>query len=216
MTGYIQFMIELGPFTQVACFLDCCRVREKSVGCNNPQIKNVKPGGMSGSAEAFYAYATEFDNLAFEAEVNSGGPVRGHFTRALMEGLRGAAAGPSPGVTPRNLAGYVDRRTTELAAANSQKQKVYIPGAPVNESSWIFGKYPATYKVQINISSGLTGPVSIHGPTGKTIASGLRPGTVWKEPLEPAWHLIKDQGSGREKSFRVMPQKDLEVQIEQF
>jgi hypothetical protein len=216
MTGYVTFFVELGRFTQVACFLDCCRVREKSIGCNGPQVKNVKPGAGAGTTEIFYAYATEFDNLAYEAAINSGGPVRGHFTRALMEGLRGAAAGPSPGAGYAKLAGYVDRRTTELATLNGQKQRAYIPQVPRNEAAWTFGNYPPTYTVQINLSNGLTGPITVQGPTGKAIASGLQPGTSWKQPLEPAWHVVKDVGSGQEKQFRVIPQKDSEVQIEQF
>ncbi len=216
MNGYVQFMVELGQFKQVVCFLDCCRVREKGIGCKTPQVGNVKPGEGSGSVVPFFAFATTFENLAYEAEVNSGGPVRGHFTRALMEGLRGAAAGPSPGATPSKLAGYVERRTTELAILNKQTQKVSIPGVPREESEWIFGSYPTTYTVQVNLSDQLTGPVTIQGPTGKIIASGLRPGTSWKQPLEPAWHAIKDEGTGQRKEIRVIPQKDDEVQIEQF
>jgi hypothetical protein len=216
MKGYVTFFSELGRFTQVACFLDCCRIREISIGCNGPQVKNVKPGGGAGATEVVYAYATEFDNLAYEAAINSGGPVRGHFTRALMEGLRGAAAGPSPGAGYARLAGYVKRRTTELATLNGQKQKAYIPMSPLEEESWTFGKYPPTYLVQINLSNGLTGPIAIQGPTGKVIASGLQPGTRWKEPLEPAWHIVKDVGSGKEKQFRVIPQKNSEVQNEDF
>jgi hypothetical protein len=216
MNGYIKFMVELGQFKQVACFLDCCRVREKGIGCKTPQVGNVKPREGAGEAIPFFAFATQFDNLAYEAEVSSGGHVRGHFTRALMEGLRGAAAGPAPGAALLKLAGYVDRRTSELAILNKQTQKVSIPTVPREEAEWIFGNYPATYAVQINLSSGLTGPISIYGPTNKTIASGLRPGTTWKQPLEPAWHIIKDESTGTMKEIRVTPQKDGEVQIEQF
>jgi hypothetical protein len=216
MNGYVKFVVELGHFTQVACFLDCCRVRERSIGCNNPLVKNVKPGSGAGSVERFFAYATEFDNLAYEAEVNSGGPVRGHFTRALMEGLRGAAAGPSPGASPARLAGYVDRRTMELATLNNRKQKVHIPSVPRDEAQWMFGNYPATYTVQIEFSQNLVGPISLQGPTGQVIARGTRPESSWKQPLEPAWHIIKDHGTGREKRFRVMPRTDSEVQIERF
>jgi hypothetical protein len=216
MNGYVQFLVELGQFSQVVCFLDCCRVREKSIGCNGPLVKNVKPASTAGSVETFFAFATEFDNLAYEAEVNSGGPVRGHFTRALMEGLRGAAAGPSRGAGPAKLAGYVDRRTAELATQNNQKQKVHIPSVPRDEATWMFGNYPATYTVQIVFSNDLVGPISLAGPRGNEIARGAKPESSWKLPLEPAWHVMKDHGTGREKQFRVIPQPNSEVQVEQF
>ena len=215
MQGYVQFVVELGAFSQVVCFLDCCRVRNISIGCLAPQVGNVKPADKI--ADPFIAYATEFNNLAFEAEVNSGGPVRGHFTRALMEALRGAAAGPSPGVSPSRLAGYVKRRTAELASQHEQEQKVHIPLVPAEEEEWMFGSYPQGYMVEIIFSKeGLVGPITLTGPTGKEITRGTKPEPLWRQPLEPAWHVIKDHGTGREKQFRVVPLKDSEVQVEQF
>jgi hypothetical protein len=214
MKGYVKFLVELGAFSQVVIFLDCCRVRNISIGCLAPQVGNVKPADELG--ETFIAYATEWNNLAFEAEVNSGGPVRGHFTRALMEALRGAAAGPVAGAPPSRLAGYVNRRTAELATQSGQRQKAHIPNVPADEAKWIFGNYPATYTVEIVFSPGLVGPISLTGPTGQEIARSTKPDPKWKQPLEPAWHLIKDHGTAREKKFRVIPKKDSEVQIEQF
>jgi len=213
LNGYLKFVVELGHFQQVACFLDCCRVRQVSIGCNPPQIKNVKPAANAGSVVTFLAYATEFDNLAYEAEVQQTGIVRGHFTRALMEALRGAATGPSRGVLPSRLAGYVDRRTAELAKDKQQHQKASIPSVPTDEANWIFGNYPPKHNVEISFSAG-RGDVLLEDPYGHEIQRGPAKTGPWQLKLDAALHLLTDLATKDVNPFRVKGTE--EVQHEHF
>lgn len=215
LTGYVTFVVELGRFQQVAVFLDCCRARQVEIYCNPPMVTNIKPAPGAGQVESFTAYATEFDNLAYEAAIGPGGPVRGHFTRALMEALRGAAAGPQRGVQPGRLAGYVGRRTTELATDSGHNQKAHIPSLPVNQSNWIFGDYaPAAYNLRIEFDPRRGGEVSLEDSAGVTLGTRNVAAGPWDLNLEPALYSLVDRATGEEKAFRVRPAK--EVQVERF
>jgi hypothetical protein len=68
-------------------------------------------------------------NKAYEGPVQnapSGVNVRGYFTRALLEGLRGAAAVNPCGVPASELKKYLERRTPELALADGIGQEPEI------------------------------------------------------------------------------------------
>jgi hypothetical protein len=213
LKGYLKYIVELGHFQQVACFLDCCRVRQVSIGCNPPQIGNVKPAENAGAVVTFEAYATEFENLAYEAEENQGGPVRGHFTRALLEALRGGAAGPGRGVMPSRLAGYVNRRTTELATGQGQNQKAYIPSVPADEANWIFGNYPAEHDVEISFKPERAGTVLLEDPFRREIRRGAAREGPWQLRLEAALHLLTDLTTSETKPFWVKPNGQVQHEL---
>ena len=130
-TGYLGRIIESGFFEQVFFFLDCCRNRIPGTGGAGPYFGNVKPAAATASCESLVCYATEFDTPAYEAEVASKSPsassldnnlVRGFFTVALINGLKGAAANKEGTVTVNSLKDFLRDNLPLLAKKEKKKQ----------------------------------------------------------------------------------------------
>lgn len=121
MEAYLRVIQESGLFGEIFFFLDCCRVRKISAEGHKPNIAWPKPATDTGAVQYMVGFATEYQNLAYEAELQPGGTdetqVRGLFTTALLEALNGSAARPEGGVTLAQLCATVSLRTTELVKA---------------------------------------------------------------------------------------------------
>lgn len=121
MEAYLRVIQESGLFGEIFFFLDCCRVRKINAEGHKPNITWPKPATDSGTVQYLVGFATEYQNLAYEAEMQPGGTdetqVRGLFTTALLEALNGEAARPEGGVTLAQLCSTVSLRTIELVKA---------------------------------------------------------------------------------------------------
>src|SRR6202008_593202 len=130
----------------------------------------------SGRCKQFQAEAAEFTNKAYEAAAETQGAlaplVRGYFTRALLAGLRGAAAIPTGGVPATNLKGYLEREVPRLALIDGYVQEPEIAnGLPANPEP-VFG----TAKPGGPPPSGKPGggsPVSPVSPRGPLLPADL-------------------------------------------
>lgn len=145
---YLDVLLTSGKFREVVMFLDCCRVRMVAAEGQGPANPNLVPGAKSGKSRSFLANATEFLNKAYEAVVSppgganppgAGPVVRGYFTRALLEGLRGAAAVPPAGVPASELKKYLEWRTPELALKNNIEQEPEIMNGLSSIHEPVFG-----------------------------------------------------------------------------
>ncbi len=119
---YLRVIQDSGLFKEIFFFLDCCRVRKINAEGHKPNISWPKPADSTGSVQYLIGFASEYQNVAYEAEMQSTGAdesqVRGLFTTALIETLESAAAArPEGGVTLAQLCSSVNLRTTELAKA---------------------------------------------------------------------------------------------------
>lgn len=146
---YLKLAMGCGYFREVIFLLDCCRVREIRSTALPPTIELPTPGDNAGASRSFIGYATEFMNAAFEAEsAQTNGEVRGHFTRALLEALNGAAAEPTGGVSASKLKEYLEVHTPLIAKANNHIQRPEILNGLDSGSGSIFGyaKPPTSLK----------------------------------------------------------------------
>lgn len=126
--GYLSTLIEGGFFEEIFFFLDCCRNRIPGVQVAEPNFGNVKPSQKTATCDSLVFYSTEFDNAAYEAELASAtgtsldnNLVRGMFTVALLDGLRGGAARNGV-VSVNSLIDFLDSYLAELSEKNGRTQ----------------------------------------------------------------------------------------------
>lgn len=120
----LDYMLRNQPFHEVIVFADCCRER----------VSGAPLGGLpwtlternNGQVLKVIGCATYFGDLAYEPseeEAKEPDSLRGYFTRALLEGLRGNAPCNDDGYIDSNTLGqYVVRRVGELTSHRPNKQ----------------------------------------------------------------------------------------------
>ena len=122
---YVNYIVNTQRFAEVILFADCCRIRKFTVYGRCPAMGNIAPGTAPSTVRQFRAHATELMDFAYEAAAASGSEVRGHFSRALLNGLWGAAAEPGGGVKALRLKEYPRKRS---AAPREAGQPQAEPG----------------------------------------------------------------------------------------
>jgi hypothetical protein len=212
--GYFKFFISLGKFEEVAFFLDCCRVREVAVGGYGPEVSTIRPAAEAGSVSTFTAFAAEYGTAAREAklaeEAAAGNEqlVYGHFTRALMEALRGGAAGPGHrGVSAERLDQSLKKRTSEIAAASGHQQSARVKPDLAPGKIWIFGDYPTNADVVIDFQPPLEREVILSGPDATEIKRGLASEGPWALTLDVGRYSLRS--GANEKFFQVRGASDV-------
>jgi len=213
--AYYNMIMESGYFSEVAFFLDCCRTRLVTAGGNGPQIRwTVRPDVNAGNSTSFIAYATAYQNKAFEAAVKGTDDVRGYFTRALLAALRGGAALPAGGVPASKLKEYIESETPRLAKDDERTQTAKADNSfPANPDP-IFGKATPGCLLRVQFSAGRANVrlsdgnlvVIVEGPT----ASG-----VWQNVTAQAGRLyeLRDLDSGEYRGFRIEPTQKGSVDV---
>jgi hypothetical protein len=124
---YLQAVLRLGKFSEVVMLFDCCRVRLVAAHGHPPDFNVPSPGVGAPKSRHFTGFATEFLNSAYEAatakpDAGQGPLVRGYFTRALLQALRGNAAQAGGGVPASKLKTYLEENTPKLAKADGYDQ----------------------------------------------------------------------------------------------
>ena len=100
-------------FDEVLLFMDCCRQLDPHAPLNKPYSEVMSPDALN-RVKCFYGFATKWSKKARER--NFGGVTRGIFTTALLEGLKGAAAGPDGKITTNTLYDYLIEYMKEFMA----------------------------------------------------------------------------------------------------
>jgi hypothetical protein len=155
----------------------------------------------------FTAFAAEIGNAAYEANLaeeeatgQQPGP-RGHFTKALMEALRGGAAGPGRGVTAQRLEDHLKKRTVEIAAQHDHKQEARVRPDLGRGVNMIFGDYPPTSNVIIEFVPPRPAPMTLFDPFSEKIKSGTGDSGPWQLNLTAGIYCLQE--GVNEKFFRV-------------
>lgn len=106
-----DWFFHAGCFDEVLLFMDCCRQREPGAPLNMPYKEATSPDALT-RVKYLYGFATQWSKNARERDF--GGVTRGVFTTALLEGLRGAAAGPDGKITTNTLSDYLYNHMREF------------------------------------------------------------------------------------------------------
>ena len=112
-------------FREVVVFADCCR--EQLSAAPPPWIPWSEVTGDNGHVVKFFGCAADLGDLASEptaAELDDPDSARGYYTRALLEGLGGAAAAPGEvRIDSVNLPVYLRQRVAELTKDSAIPQR---------------------------------------------------------------------------------------------
>ena len=136
---YVKYMQESGLFKEIVFLFDCCRNRDISCNGRMPSFSRAKPQAGASKCDRFIAYATEYDDFAYEDLNQTNGISHGYFTKALIQGLQEKeAANPSlKKITANSLKSYLIRKTRELASLEGKRQHAKIEnGFSDDESSF--------------------------------------------------------------------------------
>jgi hypothetical protein len=175
-----EYFRRSGYFDEILLFMDCCREIYSPEGLNfawGPVTATDFPERV----KRFYAFATRWSRLSRE-EPMADGVVRGVFTAALLEGLRGAAYQPgSHGqITTASLQQYLQKKIPNLQ-----------PSDFVADDFVIATVQPVTYPVTIHLPAGSAGrEVRIQDNSFKLVDQTIAAPPVWQRPLEKGLYQV--------------------------
>jgi Caspase domain len=158
--SYHQWLKQQALFLEQLFFYDCCYLFDQRVEgmiCPftnpDPNPKNWKPDSQTVQVVQHFFYASKFTQKAYERSHFSSTNKRGHFTKALMEGLRGAAIKKKLNlwmITTDCLGEYISRRVAHLAAAyKDYQQPEHLRGDPIE---LIEAREPKLYDINVKIT----------------------------------------------------------------
>lgn len=220
--GYLQLVMGCGYFREVIFLLDCCRVREVRSTALPPTIELPTPGDGAPACRSFVGYATEFMNAAYEAETGQAdgeSDVRGHFTRALMDALKGAAAEPGGGVRASKLKEYLEVNTPLIAKAKNHIQKPEVVNGLDADVEPLFGhaKPPRApgLVVSITFTSVANGEAVVEDGQLRELKRGDVATGPWRIPVTGrTMLLVRMLPNGPEKAIRVQGDETEELHVE--
>ena len=191
---YLDWFKRDGLFAEVCIFADCCRGFELLAEPGAPGF------GRAGRAPEPVTYvlalATSAGELSFEDTTTDPDEWRGHFSYALMHGLRGAVADPATGLVKSDaLIGYARTVVAERTANLGPGRQQSVPPPEIN-GVLTFGQPRRGIrptgggaagppgrerrKVRILFPARATGTVELVAPDGST--------QVW-EPADGPWTI---------------------------
>ena len=199
--AYLTLCMDSGYFSEVVLFTDCCRVYKVNTHGQVPTLGQPAPG-EAGATRSFTAYASEFQSAAFEATMDGSGEVRGHFTRALLSGLWGAAADDQGGVTAHKLKGYLEAETPRIAKEHGHKQEPVVNYSLRSTPESRFGAAEPLTDARIEFVN-RQGTIVLEDPNLEEIKKDDATTGPWNLQLTKGLHNLREESTGEEKEFRV-------------
>ena len=123
--AYKDVIRQFGYFEEIIFLVDCCRITKINVNPMHPSFAPPMPSPSAGRTKLFVGYATQYQDQSFEIEVG-GSEMRGVFTKALIDGLNGAAANQNGIINADSLRDYLILQTPIEAQKQGFKQKPEI------------------------------------------------------------------------------------------
>ncbi|KAA3629071.1 MAG: hypothetical protein DWQ02_18650, partial [Bacteroidetes bacterium] len=215
--AYLNLIKESGRFDEIFFFLDCCRVRIRGVRGIRPFVGWIRPEENAKNARYFTAYATQYLDPAYEAEIDQleGAPEvsleRGFFTTALMTALRGNAASENGGVPLNALKDYLEKEVKSLASRHNKNQVPVIESDFPTDTEVILGSILPRKNVHISFDDKRNGhEIVLEGPDLEPIKQGQANGQIWDLTLSKGIHVLKDLQLEEEKIIRFEPTNEIQ------
>jgi len=199
---YLEFFQDTQHFRELVFFADCCRTRTVAhIDLAGPPWE--RRTGQRGRVSWLLGFATAFGDAAFEqTEDEEADPdkARGHFTRALLEGLRGKAARAGR-VDSNGLAAYVRDRVLALTNNRQSTTTVSDPAQPV-----FFCDVPNVPLPQVTLHwpEGFDGSADLYDGKEVWLASHNAHRGPWTLRLERGLYEIRLGGQSSGTLFKVL------------
>jgi hypothetical protein len=198
--GYHEALRDWARFEQIVIWLDCCRVRNFNVRGLGPTFPPPIPLGDAPQVRTMVGFATEFEDVAYEAG-------RGVFTNVLLEGLRGGAIDAETGrTTADRLRDYLERETPRQASALGLKQQARVVSEFNGEAAYDFGPrrmVTPNAHVRIEFSAERTGIIELEAPSGAILKREDATTGPWDLDLErDAVHVLRELRTATERVLR--------------
>lgn len=203
--SYLDCIVESNLFEEVYFFLDCCRNRKLRANPLHPDIGWPAPGGTNCKSIVFFA--TSFESYALEGSPDGGDTVRGYFSEALINGLKGGAVDNSGVITCGKLIDYVKLNTAKLASKANQSQMVdiHVNFRDVNHTDFpLFGQRAVTL-TRLKLTFLEAGEVVIEDAFLQPLKEGkVNAAETWMLPgLAKGLYLVRDLQNKKEKQLRI-------------
>jgi hypothetical protein len=164
----------------------------------------------------FKAYGSEFLNPAYEAEVAAthgdraaGSIVRGHFTKALLDALKGGAASEGAGVKATTLKKYLEIEVKRIAKKHNHRQKAHVVNGFPSIKEPVFGSAMPEANVKIQFLASRRGEIVLEGPGLEIIKQGDASTGPWELTLSKNHYFLRELETGKEMHFRFQPQEEV-------
>jgi hypothetical protein len=209
---YHSHLVNRGLFPEQILFYDCCRNYDHRIRGQAPGWTPAEPNGIyAPHVSQFVLFAAGFTEFAYERPFRYG-VRRGLFTRALLEGLQGAAAVLSqltPGtydITSDSLKVYVRNRLDELTEEENVRQHLaWNPAGSTEDVVLVRHATPQMWRVSVRAPFP-TGEIVVSDKWGEDIGRenvdegvarfDLPPG-LYTFKVPPAWSVTAEVGPGK-------------------
>jgi hypothetical protein len=215
---YLKYYEKSQDFREIVIFSDCCRTEKGDAPIFGPPF--TPDDKNFGPVVSALGFAAQYRNVAYEpAEPDDAG--RGFYTRALLEGLEGAAVDPNSvngEINSTSLQNYLRARVQQLTVGkrNPQTPAMYAdPAAPIILRKGAAAPrynvqllFPPPFHGRVVLLDGRFAPIDTHTVNGEPWQKALPNGLYEVRPDPPdAGVVFASQGT-----FRVLG-GDLDVQL---
>lgn len=202
---YVARFQDRKQFHEVVVFADCCRSEATYADPGGPPFD--RRDFARGKVKTVLGFATDFDELAFEPRENDSG--RSYFTRALLEGLEGAAVrqvGTDTEVIDSvSLRRYLETRVSELTPDTPQVAKlldggdtvVFRSGKDLRPKRQVTIALPQTFTGGVILRNGVFDVMSRHRSEEFPLALALTDGLYVIEPEDANGTRFANDGAFR-------------------
>lgn len=205
------------PFEEIAVFLDCCRVSTIRVRADNTSLGCTQFQNGHETIRKQIFFAAEPMKRAFEGDGGADGDdddegeiIHGHFTSALIDGLRRGSERAGGGISAKDLWVHLDYWVQKIAEKAGHNQKPRIdPPTPYDDM--IFGKAtPATdgSNFEIRFHDWRQGPVQLLNADADLIKEGDPAEGPWPIQLQQELYLLMDVTSQDRYSLHFRPEME--------
>lgn len=209
--GWVQRCM---PFDEIVMFFDCCRSRILKSRAQNTAGGCLAPRELWDETRIVSIFAAEHEQKAFENADSDAAPARGYFTRALLAGLKGAAAAEGKEITHRALWDYLQAEVPRLAKLDGRRQAPRL-GLQLPEDQLVFGApvvAPAAAaggagaaNFEIRFSDWRKGSIRLRDADSNVMREGLASSGPWPVMFRYELHLLEDLESGEKLSVSFRP-----------
>jgi hypothetical protein len=198
---YRRYFVNSAPFDEIVFFLDCCRDFNRLAAARGPDFGEPPAGYRASNVRYFVAYATQYGQKAYE-DTQQGLPEhQGYFSKALLEGLNGAAVDGRSLITAASLKAYLMKRVPELAGSDRTQVPTILDPFP----DMLFGRrhQPLLADVSIYPPNGAAGELELYSDNGFGMVRQPIGGDPWRVQLARGLYKLTALASGRVTYFEV-------------